>query len=210
MEDSNTLKRVKIASGFSKFVPTEFVDYVVDLFFSSPVIFKIVKPRKTKLGDFRVDNTGSKPIITINGNLNPYAFLITTVHEFAHYKTFLKFGFNVSAHGTEWKHEFRQLLLPIIDANKLPKDIEQALLNSLVSTKATTCSDHHLTRALNNYNKIDDGLKTLEMLPKNTKFALDNRVFVKGDLRRKKYLCQEFHTNKMYLVNALAHVKPLD
>ena len=47
--------------------------------------FKIVAPRRTKLGDFKAKgNKNNKSQITINGDLNPYAFLITTLHELAH------------------------------------------------------------------------------------------------------------------------------
>lgn len=209
MENSFLTKREKAINGFQKFLPQGFEGYVVDLFFEHSISFKIVPPRKTKLGDFRGGSRMEKPMITVNGDLNPYSFLITTLHEFAHLHTFLKFKNNVSPHGDEWKNAFRKLLIPIIDSGKLPKDIEIALMNSLVSTKASSCSDINLSRVLQKYDEVKEGVEILERLPKNTKFAINGKHFIKGDLRRKKFLCQELKSGRLFLVNALAEVTPI-
>lgn len=202
-------KKEKAKESFRKFVPEGFEDYVVDLFFQYSVNFKIVPPRSTKLGDFRAGSDLKKPIITVNGDLNPYAFLVTTIHEFAHLHTFLEYGFRVQPHGEEWKTNYRKLLLPVINSGKLPKELEKVLVNSLVNTKASSCSDIHLTRVLKRYDKEKDGVELLEHLPKNTTFVLGGKQFIKGELRRRKFLCEEVQTKKMYLVHALAEVKPL-
>lgn len=199
-------KRQKLEQGFERFLPQEFVSYVVDLLLKYPVKFKIVPPRSTKLGDFRAGIGIEKPIITVNGDLNPYAFLVTTLHEFAHLFTYLDYGFKVQPHGNEWKENYRKLILPIIDSKCLPEDIENALLNSLVSVKASSCSDIHLTRVLKKYDLTKDGKELLENLPKNSIFALNGRVFSKGELRRKKFFCIELSSKKKYLVHALAEV----
>jgi len=195
--------------GFKKFLPLGFEEIVVDLFLASPINFKIVPPRKTKLGDFRMGSTLQKPQITINGDLNPYSFLITTLHEFAHLHTFQQYGNRVNPHGEEWKSNFRKLLIPIIDSKKLPKDIEHALVDSLVSIKASSCTDMKLSRILKNYDEMKDGIELLERLPKNTIFALNGREFIKGELRRKRYLCEETISKRQFLVNALAEVYPI-
>lgn len=49
--------------------------------------FKISKSRATKLGDYRHPFRGVGHKISVNNNLNAYAFLVTTVHEFAHLLT---------------------------------------------------------------------------------------------------------------------------
>ena len=77
-------KRVKYTSVLKKYIPLEYVDMVTDLLLNYRVVFKIVKPRKTKLGDFRAGIREEKHQITVNGDLNKYSFLITTLHEFAH------------------------------------------------------------------------------------------------------------------------------
>lgn len=209
MKNSALNRRDQARDVFVKFVPNDFVEMVVDLFITSSVRFKIVNGRKSKLGDFRAGINGEKHQITINGDLNPYSFLITTLHEFAHLNTFNQYKNSVSPHGEEWKNAFRTLLLPAINSGNLPKDIEAALVNSLVNTKASSCSDHNLSRVLMNYDKPKEGMIILEQLPKNSTFALNGRHFIKGQLRRKRYVCQEVKTNKSYLVNSLAQVQPI-
>ncbi len=195
--------------GFKKFLPAGFEEIVVDLFLASPVRFKIVPPRKTKLGDFSIGHGMEKPQITINGDLNPYSFLITTLHEFAHLHTYQQYGNRVNPHGEEWKANFRKLLIPIINSGKLPKDIEISLVNSLVSMKASSCTDIKLSRVLKNYDARKEGFEILEQLPKNTIFVLNGRQFIKGNLRRKKFLCEETISKRMFLINSLAEVQPL-
>ncbi|MDG1427303.1 MAG: SprT-like domain-containing protein [Crocinitomicaceae bacterium] len=193
-----------------RYLPSEFVDMVVQLLNDNPVNFKIVKPRKTKLGDFRWKSSDGKPQITINGDLNPYSFLVTTLHEFAHLITFNKFGHRVSPHGKEWKIEYTKLLLPAIDSNWLPKELSIALTTSITKMKASSCTDLQLQRVLLSYNSVEDELTTLETLEKNSIFALNGRIFKKGLLRRTRFLCTEVKTKKQYLINALAHVEQLD
>jgi hypothetical protein len=202
--------KVHVADALRKYLPEAFIAYVVTLFQEANVRFKIVPGRATKLGDFRAGVNGEKHTITVNGDLNPYSFLITTVHEFAHLQTFNTFGNRVSPHGNEWKSAYRQLLLPLIDSPELPEDIRKALMNSLVRTKASSCSDHGLSRVLLNYDKPKEGIIILEHLPKNSTFALNGKHFVKGDLRRKRYICQEVKSKRSYLVNSLAQVIPLN
>lgn len=210
MKNERLTKREQVTEAFKKYLPEAFVDYTVDLFLTSAVKFKIVNGRKTKLGDFRAGLPGEKHQITVNGDLNPYAFLVTTLHEFAHLNTYNQFKNRVLPHGEEWKNAFRELLLPVIQSGELPKDVEKALVNSLVKTKASSCSDHDLSRVLHSYDKPKEGVEILERLPKNSTFALNGRHFVKGPLRRKRYVCQEVRTQRSYLVNALAQVTPIE
>ncbi|AIQ00469.1 hypothetical protein Q787_05165 [Ornithobacterium rhinotracheale H06-030791] len=44
-------------------------------------------------------------------------------------------------------------------------------------------------------------------MPKGTIFALNNRIFEKGELKRIKYLCKEISTGKSYLIHELAPIK---
>jgi hypothetical protein len=169
-----------------------------------------VNGRATKLGDFRAGINGDKHRITVNGDLNPYAFLVTTLHEFAHLHTFEKYRNKVLPHGEEWKTAYRNLLLPAINSGQLPKDIEHALVHSLTNTKASSCTDHQLSRVLKTYDRPKEGIVLLEQLPKNTTFELNGRQFIKGALRRKRFVCQEVYSDRSYLVNALAEVRPIN
>ena len=199
-------KREKYIAIFDKYVPKVFSPVLADLLLASNVSFKVVKSRKTKLGDFRMSQFVKQPIITINRDLNQYSFLITSLHEFAHYHTFQKYGNSVLPHGKEWKEAFRILLLPVINSGQLPKDIETALMSSLVNTKASSCSDLPLSRTLHRYNNSVSSEYRLEELPKNATFALNNRLFLKLNKRRTRYECKELSSGKIFLVHALATV----
>ncbi|MDD2983973.1 MAG: sprT domain-containing protein [Crocinitomicaceae bacterium] len=206
---SREIKKQKTTASLTAFLPTGFEEMVADLLFSTPVKFKIVPPRSTKLGDFRASFNGDKHQITVNGDLNKYSFLITTLHEFAHLQTFNEYGSTVKPHGEEWKRTFRKLLVPAIDTGLLPVDIQNALVNSLTNTKASSCSDIQLSRVLKRYDEQDTGMVLLESLPKNSTFALQGKQFLKGDLRRRRYVCEDMSNSKKYLVHALSEVIPL-
>ncbi len=190
-----------------KYLPIEFVVYVSDLIADSKVKFKIVAPRSTKLGDFRASlKKDGKSQITINGDLNPYAFLITTLHELAHLNTYLEYGVNVNPHGKEWKREFSGLLEPVLMVSSLPSDIKNTLTKSVKNLKASSCSDIHLSRVLKKYDQPKT-TQTLEELEEHETFSINKKVFTKGKLRRTRYLCKEMVSGKSYLIHALAEVK---
>lgn len=208
-ENPRAKRRTDVAEVFKRYLPEAFVEMVVDLFLASAVRFKIVNGRATKLGDFRAGSKGEKHRITVNGDLNPYSFLITTLHEFAHLHTYEKYRNKVLPHGEEWKASYRTLLIPVIQSGHLPKDIETALVHSLSNTKASSCSDYGLSRVLKSYDRPKEGVVLLEQLPKNTTFELNGRQFIKGSLRRKRFVCQEVYSDRSFLVNALAEVRPI-
>jgi len=75
------------------------------------VRFRIAKPRKTKLGDYRPPYGKHGHRISVNADLNPYSFLITVLHEFAHLETWKKFKRTTKPHGNEWKMAFQERLV---------------------------------------------------------------------------------------------------
>src|SRR5258706_7581172 len=70
----------------------------------------ITRQRQSVLGDYRNAVHGKNHRITINGNLNKYAFLITLLHELAHLLAFEQYGNRIYAHGKEWKSIYSRLL----------------------------------------------------------------------------------------------------
>ena len=95
---------------------------------------RITKHRSSKLGDYRPLNGGTQHLISVNGNLNKYAFLITLVHEIAHMNNYIAYRSKVKPHGQEWKDEFKRLmsefdLASIFPDILLPK-IESYMANS--------------------------------------------------------------------------------
>ena len=205
MDKSTTFNNV-----LAKYLPDAFVPYICDLIISSHVKFKIVAPRRSKLGDFRSSNMRTeKSQISINGNLNPYAFLITTLHEIAHLNTFNHYGNRVTPHGKEWKIEFASLLKPILNNNQLPNDLKKVLEKSIKNLKASSYSDIELSRILKKYDSAK-GTYLLEDLNEDCLFKLNKKVYSKGKLRRTRYLCKEISSGKSYLVHALAEVNIIE
>ena len=205
MDKSTTFNNV-----LAKYLPNAFVPYICDLLISSNVKFKIVAPRRSKLGDFRSSNRHTeKSQISINGNLNPYAFLITTLHEIAHLNTFNQYRNSVSPHGKEWKTEFASLLEPILNNNQLPNDLKKVLEKSIKNLKASSYSDIELSRILKKYD-CAKGTYLLEDLNEDCLFKLNKKVYSKGKLRRTRYLCKEISSGKSYLVHALAEVNIIE
>ena len=190
-----------------RFLPTGTTNYVSELIVDYETHFKITPSRKSKLGDYRFPHQGKGHRISVNGDLNQFAFLITTIHEFAHLTTYNKFKHKVSPHGKEWKNEFKTLFQPIFNLTELPKDIELALKNYLKNAKASSCSDDKLYRVLKRYNKNAVATTLVEELNIGSVFKLNGKTFVKGKKLRKYYLCQEQNSKREYRVLGLAEIE---
>jgi hypothetical protein len=200
----------KIQAALKKYLPEGYEVGIAEKIFSHPVKFKITKPRKTKLGDFRPGTKDRPHQITINGDLNKYQFLITTLHEFAHLKTFLDHGNSVKPHGIEWKKNFNALLEPIKRDTNIPQELRKALNKNDTKIKASSCTDPELFRVLKKFDEAKDQPIHLEDIGNNELFEFRTRVFKRGILKRTRYLCQEVNTKKQYLINRLAEVRPID
>src|SRR3989442_7024389 len=101
----------------------------------------ITRERKSILGDYRHSFADKNHRISINGNLNRYAFLITLLHELAHLFTYERFGHKVRAHGIEWKNEYSKILAQFLLKKIFPADIQRALLKTLQNPAAGSWSD---------------------------------------------------------------------
>ena len=92
------------------FIPKASYDQVIALLSHDNLVVKVKQERKTRHGDYRRLPNG-KHQITINSNLNPYRFLITLIHEIAHFETYKSYGKLIKPHGPEWKSVFQHLML---------------------------------------------------------------------------------------------------
>ena len=179
------------------------------------MLVRLSPPRRSKLGDHRPPGRGREMHrVSVNQDLNPYAFLTTLLHEIAHATTWEKHrrrGRAVKPHGEQWKSEFERLLGPVVAGGSLPGDIEAALSQYMRNPAAATCSDRGLMLALSRYDRDEPGRTRLEELPPGTVFRLDcGRAFRMGPRLRTRYRCFERRSGREYRVHALSRVEVLD
>ena len=166
----------------------------------------ITRERKTVLGDYRNSVAGKNHRISVNGNLNTYAFLITLLHELAHLFTYERYGHRVQAHGAEWKNEYSKVLAQFLLKKIFPADIKKSLLQTLQNPAASSCADTSLLRVLHKYDQ-KDGVKLVEALPQGAVFRINGgRQFRKEDKVRKRFKCVEISTGKIYLFSPVYEV----
>lgn len=199
----------KLLLTLQKYLPAGSADYAHDLLWKYGIQLHIKKPRKTKLGDYRPPKQGEPHRISVNNDLNPYAFLITFLHETAHLINFEKNGFKVKPHGYEWKKEFHQVALPMLSAEFLPTEVLNAVTRYTKNPSASSCTSPELVRALKVYDLNVSGTVLLESLPEGSHFYIENREFKKGPKLRSRFRCIEIKSNRWYFVPGLLEVKPL-
>jgi len=199
----------KVHKALSKHVPERAVDYSWVLWKESPFHFYITKSRQSKLGDFRFRSDKKFQTITINHDLNPYQFLITYLHEVAHYRTYVKFGLKVKPHGPEWKKTFHNILLPVLNDTIFPKDILIPLKRYAVHPLASTMADPFLAREISKYNKSNPEMEKIFLfqLASGSVFSIRGRRFQKESMRRTRAVCMELATGKKYLISSSAQVE---
>ncbi len=168
----------------------------------------VTKERRSILGDYRHRTGQATHRISVNGNLNKYAFLVTLLHELAHLLTFEEYGNRVMAHGREWKTIYGRLLHQFVEHKVFPPDIEQELSLSLKNPAASSCAEEGLLRALRKYDARSSLHRLVEELPLHALFSTaDGRVFRKGEKLRKRFKCEEVKTGKWYLFSPVFEVE---
>lgn len=189
-------------------IPESSKSQIEKLLQNSNVSIKITKKRITKHGDFRRYINGTS-LITINNTSNPYRFLITLLHELAHFKVSQLYPYRTKPHGLEWKSIYREILIPFLNPDIFPEPICGLLANHIKNPKASTDRDFKLIIALQQYDPPSS--KTLIYQLKDGKhFALENdRVFVKLKKRRTLFECKEKSTGKIYLFSPHSEVKQI-
>ena len=199
-------KEVHIAQ-LQDFLPTGTYDPVLAYLRHYKVHLTVSRERKSVLGDYRHRTLHDNHRISVNGNLNHYAFLITLLHELAHLVTFEQFGNRVQAHGREWKSCYGKLLAQFLEHRVFPEDIAGALHSSLQNPAASSCAEDGLMRILRRYDKGREHYQLLEELPADALFRIeDGRMFRKGKKLRKRYQCQDVDNGKIYLFSPIYEV----
>jgi len=195
------------------FLPAAAVGHVERVLAAYVLDIRIARPRRSKYGDHRPPAVpAAAHRISINSDLNPYAFLTTLLHEVAHAATWERHARRrrVRPHGPEWKREFRGLVEPIVAEDVLPSDVTTALERSLENPAAATCSDRGLVLALARYDATPAGNVRVEDLAEGTVFRIGTgQVFRAGTTVRTRRRCYDDRTGREYRVHGLLVVEPV-
>lgn len=193
-----------------KYIPEKAVPIISEWIYKFDFKLKIKKSRSTKYGDYRPPVKGENHQITINYDMNKYAFLITLIHEVAHLSNYNKNKNTVKPHGEEWKLHYKLLMQQFLIPDIFPVDVITALRKYMNNPAASSCTDIHLLRVLKNYDVRQDTV-LLEELPEGAGFKYNKtRNFIKGSQMRKRFRCKELETNKVYLFNPLTEVTAMN
>ncbi|MEM5565369.1 SprT-like domain-containing protein [Psychroserpens sp. AS72] len=188
-----------------EYIPEKAIPEIIELLDHDKLSVKVKSERKTRHGDYKRLPNGNHQI-TINSNLNHYRFLITLIHEIAHFEAYKNYGRFIKPHGIEWKRTFQHLMLPFINPEIFPLELLPLLAKHFKNPKASSDTDVKLAYALKQFDVPNDKTFIFEV-PLHTSFKIYNgRVFQKGEKRRTRYECVEIKTGKIYLFNANVEV----
>src|SRR5688572_3135306 len=192
------------------YLPSNTYDPVLAYLREYKVHLTITRERRSILGDYRHRTQHANHRISVNGNLNPYSFLITLLHELAHLLTFEQFGSTVLSHGKEWKTVYTGMLAQFLQHRVFPPDIETELVRSLQNPAATTCAEDGLLRVLRKYDARESHHRLVEEIATNEMFRThDGRIFKKAGKLRKRFQCIEIKTGKVYLFSPVYEVESI-
>lgn len=188
------------------YIPNAAITQVLALLKHDNLTVKVKRERKTRHGDYKQMPNGSHQI-TINANLNPYRFLITLIHEIAHFEAFTKYGRYIKPHGKEWKQTFQHLMLPFLNPEIFPMQLLPLLANHFKNPKASSDTDTKLALVLKQFDEPNNKSFIFE-IPMGATFKMYNgRRFKKMGKRTKRFECVEIPSGKLYLFNPNAEVE---
>ena len=191
-----------------RYIPSEAIEIAIRYLKEYKIHLRITKNRNSKLGDFRPPVRSGVNKVSINYDLNTYAFLITLIHEIAHVHVWENNGNKPRPHGKEWKSAFRELMNPILNKTVFPEDVDFALRKYLRNAKASSGSDVNLSRILGKYD--NSTYIVLEDLPMNAVFRINNgKTFKKLEKRRTRYMCICLDDQKNYTISPLVKVEQI-
>ncbi|MFD2936064.1 sprT domain-containing protein [Spirosoma flavum] len=173
--------------------------------------FRVVKPRRTRLGDFRA-LPHAQTQITVNANLNPYAFLITYVHEVAHADVNRQYKKRVQPHGNAWQTAFQRLMQPLLTEAVFPETILKPLQRYMAKPAATTYANPALMIALRQLDvvvtdAVEENKVLLCNVPEGKAFLFAKKTYIRGTLRRTRVVCKEVSSGRSYAILAHAWVE---
>ena len=186
----------------SKYIPKNSIPRIAKWIEILQIDLKFVKPRITKLGDFRY-NYKNRLQITINNNLNLYQTLITLVHEIAHAFVYKKYGPKIKGHGKEWKAMYKDLMINFLKPDIFPSDILSCLSLHIINPAASSNSDTDLVLILRKYD--DNNHYNISQIDFKNLIFLEN-ICEKRKIK-KRFKCLNTQNQRYYLFNPTTKIK---
>jgi SprT protein len=202
----------KELNALQQFLPENCFEPIVFYLNKYSIQLSITQQRKTIHGNYKYDFETKKNRISVNGNLNIYAFLITLIHEIAHCVCLHEHGHRVPPHGAHWQQIYRIMLKDFVALNIFPQDILAQLQKTIQNPKASTCADPALEKILVLYNAQNSVQEIIyvEDVPEGAHFATsDDKIFKRLQKRRTRYLCENYHTKQQYLFPSIYQIKKI-
>lgn len=195
------------------FIPEGSSEIIFPLLHDYKIHLKVVGSRQSKYGDFRPPHLGSPSRISINGDLNKYAFLVTLLHEIAHAVIWDNHKQRVQPHGPQWKYIFGELLQKAVEFELFPIELTKVVSNTISSPKASITADVELYKALREYDsdKNEGDWIYLQDLPENSTFFMENGMRCKKlEKRVKNFRCYCLDDKKHYIIRPIALVHQIE
>lgn len=192
-------------------IPETAVNYIILLWTASPFNFAVARSRKTCLGNYQFKH--QRHYISVNGDSNPYSFLITLIHEIAHQHVTINksiFRRNPAPHGLEWKTTFSKLMKPMLTESVFPADILNVLKKHMENPAASSTKDQELVKVLSKYSENEDEGHSLEILAKGKVFVFKNKKYRKIEDRRTRTLVECMVSKKKYTIPSFAKIIPTE
>lgn len=195
-----------LQEGLRPYLPDRSLELVMGWIDGHRVFMRIARGRRTKLGDYRPPVKDDIHRISVNGDLNPYEFLITLTHEIAHLLIWEKYPRRPKPHGIAWKKQYAFMLGLLIENNIFPPEIRLEISRQVANPRANSKSNTDLVRALYSHSPSQGGI-FLEDLPQGAVFSLrDGRRFRKEEKLRKWYRCISLNNRKAYRISPVTRV----
>jgi len=203
------LNKEELANRLGKYIPLAATSYVSEFVIEHRVHLHIKSARTTRLGDYRPPQQGNPHRISVNNDLNPYAFLITLTHEMSHLLAWIRYKNSIKPHGIEWKAIYTSEMLRWLQLEIFPEHLAAAVVQHLDNPRASTCADPELYRVLRTFDRTPAGTVLNELAPGEWFTIKGGRVFQKGNLRRTRYICMELHSQRYYAISGETVVESL-
>ena len=198
-----------LQEGLRPYLPDRSLEIVMEWLRGRRILMRIARGRRTKLGDYRPPLKDDVHRISVNGDLNPFEFLLTLTHEIAHLLIWEKYGRKYKPHGIAWKKQFASMLGLLIEENIFPGE------STLRSGNRSIIQGRTASAILNwpgRFIPITRSRKGFfwKICPWGPSSAFPTAgKFQKEEKLRKWYRCMSQDNHKSYRISPVAKVFPI-